>query len=66
MLVERKDEKEFEIHMFLDFFNEKGQFLGSYELPEETTLETIDHENNFYFVQRQPFPKVFRATLSMN
>lgn len=65
LLVERKAEGEAEIHLFLDFFNEKGQFLGSYELPEETKLNTIDHENNLYFVQREPFPRVVRFTLEI-
>jgi len=65
LLVERKAEGEAEIHLFLDFFNEKGQFLGSYKLPEETKLNTIDHENNFYFVQREPFPRVIRSSINM-
>lgn len=65
MLVERKAEREFEIRLYLDFFNEKGQFLGSYKLPEETRLNTIDHENNFYFVQQEPFPRVIRSTLDI-
>lgn len=65
MLVERKAEREFEIKLYLDFFNEKGQFLGSYKLPEETGLNTIDHENNFYFVQQEPFPRVIRSTLDI-
>jgi len=63
MLVEEKAEQEVEVKFYLDFFNEKGQFLGSYKLPEETTLNTIDHENNFYFVQQLPFPRIVRSTL---
>ena len=65
MLVERKAEREFEIKLYLDFFNEKGQFLGSYKLPEETRLNTIDPENNLYFVQQEPFPRVVRSTLDL-
>jgi len=65
MLVEEKVEREFELNFFLDFFNEKGQFLGSYKLPEETRLNTIDHKNNYYFVQQEPFPRVIRSTLDI-
>ncbi len=66
LLVEKKAEGEYEIHLFLDFFNEIGQFLGSYRLPEETKLNTIDHENNFYFIQKDPFPRVIRSTLNID
>jgi len=65
MLVEEKAEREFEFNFFLDFFNEKGQFLGSYKLPEGKRLNTLDHENNFYFVQQEPFPRVIRSTLDI-
>lgn len=65
MLVERKADREFEMKLYLDFFNEKGQFLGSYKLPEETRLNTIDPENNLYFVQQEPFPRVIRSTLDI-
>lgn len=65
LLVERKAEGEFKLNIFLDFFNEKRQFLGSYKLPEETWLNSIDSENNFYFVQRDPFPRVIRSTLDI-
>lgn len=66
LLVERKAEEEPVIHLFLDFFNERGQFLGSYRLPEQTWLNAIDHENNFYFVQKEPFPRVIRSTLDID
>jgi len=65
MLVERKAEGESEFHIFLDFFNEKKQFLGSYKLPEYTWLNAIDHENNLYFVQQEPYPRVIRGTLDI-
>ncbi len=65
MLVEEKAEQDVEVKFYLDFFNEKGQFLGSYKLPEETTLNTIDHEDNFYFVQQEPFPRVVRSILDI-
>jgi hypothetical protein len=63
MLIDKTAPTDYEIHNFLDFFNDKGQFLGSYKLPEETRLNAIDSENNFYFVQQSPFPRVFRAVL---
>ncbi|NIM58397.1 MAG: 6-bladed beta-propeller [Candidatus Aminicenantes bacterium] len=65
MLVEEKAEQEVEVKFYLDFFNEKGRFLGSYKLPEETALNTIDHEDNFYFVQQLPFPRIVRSTLEL-
>lgn len=65
MLVGEKSEQEVEVKFYLDFFNEKGKFLGSYKLPEETTLNTIDREDNFYFVQQEPFPRVVRSTLDI-
>jgi hypothetical protein len=65
MLVEEKAEQEVELKFYLDFFNEKGQFLGSYKLPEETTLNTIDHKDNFYFVQQLLFPGVVRSILDI-
>lgn len=65
MLVEKKAEGEAEFHIFLDFFNEKKQFLGSYKLPEYTWLNAIDHENNLYFVQQEPYPRIIRSTLDI-
>ena len=65
LLVENKAERKGEIHRFLDFFNEKGQFLGSFKLTEATELNTIDHENNLYFIQHDPFPRVVRSTLGI-
>lgn len=50
---------------FLDFFNEKGQFLGSCRLSENMELYTIDSENNFYFVQNDPFPRIIRSTIDL-
>ncbi len=64
-LVEKKG-KDYESNSFLDFFNEKGQFLGSYPLPENTRIETIDHAGNFYFVEYEPYPRVIRSTLEID
>ena len=63
-LVEKKG-KEYESKSFLDFFNEKGQFLGSYPLPESTYIMTTDHLGNFYFVKYEPYPQVIRAKLEI-
>jgi hypothetical protein len=63
--VERKDENKSEITRFLDFFNEKGQFLGSYKMPEATTLNAIDDENYLYFVQQEPYPRVIRFEMEI-
>ncbi|MCP2606226.1 6-bladed beta-propeller [Candidatus Aminicenantes bacterium AC-708-I09] len=60
-LVEKKG-KDYESKSFLDFFNEKGQFLGSYPLPKNTYIQTIDHLGNFYFVKYEPYPQVIRVT----
>ena len=48
---------------FLDFFNEKGQFLGSFTLKGKELI-LIDSEGNFYFSQENPFPKIIRAKLT--
>lgn len=66
MLVEKKEEGEAELQFLLDFFNEKGQFLGSFKLLGYTSLNTIDSENNLYFVQQEPFPRVIRSTLNID
>lgn len=51
-----------DIKKFLDFFNEKGQFLGSYAL-KERELRFIDKEGFFYFTAENPFPRLIRARL---
>ena len=62
-IVEILTEDEYEIEKFIDFFNEKGQFLGTYQLPENQTLAAIDSEGHFYFIQWEPYPKVIRSKL---
>jgi hypothetical protein len=62
-IVEILTEDKFEIEKFIDFFNEKGQFLGTYQLPESQTLAAIDSEGHFYFIQWDPYPKVIRSKL---
>lgn len=66
LLFKGRSEKDYEMQFFLDFFNEKGQFLASYRLPELTWLSTIDSDGNFYFVQNEPFPRVIRSTLTLD
>lgn len=65
-LVEKISETEYESKHFLDFFNEKGQHLGSHTLPEAYTLKVIDSEDTFYFIQWEPFPRIIRSTLNLN
>ena len=65
MLVEKENENEFETKISLDFFNEKGQFLRSYNMAEGQSLLTIDKEGHFYFVQREPYPKITRLMLEL-
>ncbi len=64
--VDRKDDRKYETKTFLDFFNEKGQFLGSYRLPDNIRPITLDSESNFYFIQSDPFPRVTRSIMSIN
>jgi hypothetical protein len=62
-IVKTISEDSFEAEKFLDFFNEKGQFLGTYQMPEDQSLATIDAEGHFYFIQRNPYPKVTRLKM---
>lgn len=64
-LVEDEHKDDRKRKTFLDFFNEKGQFLGSCRLSESMELYTIDSENNFYFVQNDPFPRIIRSTIDL-
>jgi len=61
--VKKKDKKKYEFTRYLDFFDLKGNYMGSYKLPKSTKLEFIDKEGYFYFFQREPFPRVYRAKL---
>ena len=62
-LVEKKGEEKYEFKRFLDFFNRKWQYLGSYKMPEGQTLAAIDSAGNFYFIQWEPYPKVIRSQM---
>lgn len=64
--VEKISEIEYFIEQFLDFFNQKDQFLGSVKLPQDYSLGTIDSEGKFYFIQRDPFPRIIRSRLIFN
>lgn len=64
-LVEKINEDKYESKKFLDFFNEKGQLLGTYALENHLTLNIIDHQNNFYFIQYDPFPRIICSTLKI-
>jgi hypothetical protein len=54
-----------EFSRFLDIFNEKGQFLGSYTLNGKE-LKLIDDDGNFYFSEADPFPRIVRCRLIQN
>ncbi len=54
-----------EYRYFLDFYNKDGKFLGSLPLPPSTKLKTLDSRGNFYFLQSEPFPQVYRSKLLM-
>ncbi len=47
----------------LDFFNMEGKFLGSMDITDDISFNTVDHDGNFYFVQRSPFPRISRRRL---
>jgi len=64
-LVEKKDEKKYDIQKFLEFFNSEGQFLKRIELPEGRELTVIDSQENLYFIQTDPFPKIIRFSLKI-
>ena len=64
-LVEKKSETEYPAERFLDFFNERGKYLGAYKLPEGYSLNTIDSESKFYFTKWNPFPKVIRTKINL-
>jgi len=51
-----------DIRKFIDFFNDKGQFLGTYEL-NDRELRFIDDEDFFYFSVTDPYPYLVRAKL---
>ena len=48
---------------YLDFFNKDGKYVGSYKLPESTELKQVDSKGNLYFIQEDPFPRIFRLKL---
>lgn len=51
-----------EFQKFLDFFNDDGQFLGSYEL-KDRELKFIDDKGYFYFSVTDPYPCLVKAKL---
>lgn len=61
-----EDNKHKDIHKtYLDFFNEKFEFLGSYTLQDDLYLSKIDQFDNFYFVKTYPFIKLTKCTLKI-
>jgi hypothetical protein len=51
---------------YIDFFNEKFEFIGSYPLQEEVYLATVDNSGNFYFVQSYPYMKIIKCALKIS
>lgn len=47
----------------LDFYSDEGKYLGSVELAKNVYLSAIDDEDNFYFIQRIPFPRISRCRM---
>ncbi len=50
---------------FIDFFNDKFEFLGSYPIRNTAYLAKIDGHNNFYFVQSDPYLKIVKYALKI-
>lgn len=57
--------KEKNTESFLDFFDREGKFLGSLKIKEDYLVVT-DENDNFYFVQYAPFPKIIRKSIKIN
>ncbi|MCP2520400.1 6-bladed beta-propeller [Candidatus Aminicenantes bacterium AC-708-M15] len=58
--------KDFHYEYYLDFFNKDFKFLGSYPVAKDMDLVKADSFNNFYFLQKYPFPKIIKCTLEMH
>ena len=56
-------EKDYSYRRYIDFYGKDGKFLGSYTLPAFTRLGTVDSRGNFYFINTDPFPRIYRAEL---
>jgi len=62
-----QDEKNEDIHRtYLDFFNEKFEFLGSYLLQDDLYLSELDKFDNIYFVQKDPYIKIIKCAVNIN
>lgn len=62
-----QDEKNEDIHRtYLDFFNEKFEFLGSYLLQDDLYLAEIDQFDNFFFVKTYPYIKIIKCSIKID
>jgi hypothetical protein len=61
--VKEISKDKYDTKKYLDFYNSEGKYIGSYKLPESTRMIDIDKNGNFYFIQYDPVPRVFRAKL---
>jgi hypothetical protein len=59
--IEEKEEREY----YLDFFDPKGKFLGSYKLSEDEKLLLVDSKDNFYFLHFEPFTRIIRKEMKI-
>lgn len=63
----KKEKKDEEIDKtYLDLFNKKFEFLGSYPLREDIYLTEIDSFDNFYFIQTDPYLKLIKCTMKID
>jgi len=63
----KEERKEEDIYRtYLDFFNKKFEFLGSYLLQEDMYLSEIDQFDNFYFIHTYPYIKLIKCAMKIN
>jgi RNase P/RNase MRP subunit p29 len=64
--AEREGSEERMGRAFLDFFDMRGRYLGSYEVELRRTLKTIDNEGGLYFVRSSPYPRISRCSIEFD
>lgn len=63
----KKEKKDEDIDKtYLDFFNKKFEFLGSYPLREDIYLSEVDKFDNIYFVQKDPYIKIIKCAVNID
>ncbi len=61
--VKEVKKNKYKTKSYIDFFLINGKYIGSYKVPKDTYFKFIDRKGNFYFIQYDPFPRVYRAKL---